>query len=132
MNEKLAAIHWLLHRECPGRLVRYVRTREFHSFRLEGAGPTHWVHLPRGLVADLDVDCLERLILHRDCVGRLNAATKPIHLCLLSGGACEVGDRYLAYVCECEVVNSLGAKKSEASELVQARPPACAQRLHVV
>lgn len=132
MNEKLAAIHWLLHRECPGRLVRYVPTREFHSFRLEGAGPTHWVHLPRGLVVDLDADSLERLIMLRDCIGRLNAASKPIRLCILSGGACEVGDRYLAHVCECEVVNGLGARKSSAMDRSQAQPPACAQRLPAV
>lgn len=98
MNEKLARIHWLLHRECAGRLARYVATSRYHSFRLEGNGPTHWLHIPRELVSELDAVSLDRLLLHPDCVGRLNEATRPTRLCLLSAGACEVSDGSLAFI----------------------------------
>ena len=95
MNQKMAAIQWLLHRECAGRLAKYKCGRGFHSFCLEGDGPTHWLLIPRELVSAMDVASLERLIIQPDCVGRLNGATKPTHLCLLSIGACEVSNDFV-------------------------------------
>jgi len=128
LNDKMAAIHWLLHRECPGRLVRHIPTRNFHNFRLEGTGPTHWLHLPRQLVAELDGGALERLLLDRDCIGRLNEAAEPIRLCLLRGGACEIGDGSLAYICECPAIGGRGAAGPRLTLVAQARPPQCSRR----
>jgi len=91
VNTTVEGVRFQLLRRLPGRLVFYTLAKGFHTFRIVGDGPTHWIFVPRELLRSADRSSLESLVTDPDLTVSLCAASDSKRICVLQMGAREVG-----------------------------------------
>lgn len=91
MNTAIEGIRFQLIKRLPGRLVFYSLAKGFHTFRIVGDGPTHWIFIPLGLLRGADRSTMESLVTDPDLAVSLCAAIDTKRICLAPMGAREVG-----------------------------------------
>lgn len=94
MNAAIEKVRFELLRCLPGRLVFYALRKGFHTFRIVGEGPTHWIFLPRDLLTAADRSRLAALAGDPNLAALLCAAGKSKRLCVSPVGTREVGEDF--------------------------------------
>lgn len=91
MNATIESIRFQLLKRLPGRLVFYTLAKGFHTFRIVGNGPTHWIFMPCELVRSADWPSLESQVTGPELAVALCAASDTKRICVLRMGPREVG-----------------------------------------
>ena len=95
MNDNINTITHVLQTEFPDQAIQHQCANNLHTFRMDGASETHWLHVARELVEKSDIKGVHHLLNICSAADTLLASPESKRLFLDNTGVHEVDEGFV-------------------------------------